>query len=271
MAISIPDRAARPLQAQLLARLDRIGQQTIVLPRDWALIDQVAGSRESSSNLLSRMADFGSLRRVRKGAYAVRSRADTIGVTALQLVGEVSPPRHLLTAGRALAIHGLSDQAYRRMIVLVSTQARGWEWLGETIHYARVPSKSIWGGAPLVRGPRTTIVATAQRAILDSLAQPNWGVSLSEIVRALRAALQSDRFADTLAAAAARYDNASVSRRLGLLVEHVGGVLRSAPFLPLRGPSHATVLLRPGYGEEGIINSTWNVRQNIDLDLLNEH
>jgi predicted transcriptional regulator of viral defense system len=270
MAIASTRRTGGHLEDQVLAKLDRAGQQTVVLPRDAALIDQVTGSRARSLNLLSRMADSGSVRRVRKGAYVVRSRAGTLGLTSIQLVGELSPPRHLLTAGRALAYHGLSDQAYRRTIVLVARQARDWEWMGDKIQYAQVPVKSIWGGSPLSPNPHSTVVANPPRALLDSLAQTIWGVSLSEVVRALRAALQVDRFSDRLASAAARYDNASVSRRLGYLIEHLAGPDQSAPFLPLRGSSHSVVLLRPGYQVGGAIDSKWGIRTNVDLDLLDD-
>jgi predicted transcriptional regulator of viral defense system len=259
-----------PLAAKLLARLDRAGQQTMVLPRDAALIDEITGDRTRSLNLLSRMTESGFLRRVRKGAYVARSRAGTIGVTPLQLVGELSPPRHMLTAGRALTLQGVSDQVHRRMIVLVARQTTDWEWMGDRVQYAKVLHKSIWGGAPLPQGPHKTIVASSQRAIVDSLAQPGWGVSLFEVVKALRAGLASDRFTDLLASTAARYDNASVSRRLGLLVERLGGSRKSDSFLPIRGSSHSVVLLRPGYNASGPIDPKWGVRQNVDLDLLME-
>jgi predicted transcriptional regulator of viral defense system len=270
MELVTPKPGVSQLAAQLLARLDRAGQQTIVLPRDSASIDQITGDRAKSLNLLSRMAESGSLRRVRKGAYVVRSRAGTLGVTALQLVGELSPARHMLTAGRALALHSLSDQVHRRMIVQVSRQTSDWAWMGDKVQYAKVLPKSIWGGAPLSQGPPETIVASPPRAILDSLAQPSWGVSLFEVVKALRAALVSARFPDLLASTAARYDNASVSRRLGFLVERLAGPHESDPFLAIRGSSHAIVLLRPGYNVDGPVDPKWGVRQNIDLDLLIE-
>lgn len=73
----------------------------------------------------------------------------------------------------------------------------------------------------------------------------------------------------TLAAAASRYRNAALARRLGYLVEAIADEGTAAPFRPLTGPSKAVTLLEKSGPQHGPIDSVWGVRVNIGLgDLL---
>src|SRR5579859_6701689 len=97
-------------QARLLARLDRNNQAALVLPRDFDLLDSVTGARARSLALVERLSRSGWLVRVRRGAYVVRTRSATLRLTAVDLVGEISPRPHMITAGKALELSGLTDQ-----------------------------------------------------------------------------------------------------------------------------------------------------------------
>lgn len=268
----MPPHHVGPLQSALLALLDRRQQAALVLPRDFEALDGITGDREKSQDLIERLARSGWLQRVRRGAYVVRARSRAIQLGAVELIGEVSPPRHLVTAGKALQLHQLTDQSYRRIVVLVAQPARGWEWFGEQVHYARVPPDRIWGGEHLgMRGRPATMIAVPERAVLDSIAEPRWGVSLPQVVGALRFALDRPRFNERLATAAARYGNAAVSRRLGFLVERLGGPAASGPFLALKGSSHtATPLVSGGRSDTGYLDSKWRVRVNVDMNTVME-
>src|SRR5207248_46803 len=120
-------------------------------------------------------------------------------------------------------------------------------WLGEYVQYARAAPTAIWGGDRLEpRFALSTVVAGRERAILDSLAEPQWGVSLPQAAGALRMALSRPGFAERLAGAASRYRNAAVSRRLGFLVQWMANSAAARPFLSLRGSSHDTTPLLLG-------------------------
>jgi predicted transcriptional regulator of viral defense system len=240
------------------------------VPEDLPLVGELVDDRVKALALISRLARTGWLRRVRRGTYVVRSRSASVDVSAIELIGELSPTQHMVTAGRALAIHGLSDQSFRRTIVLTSTAVRNWEWLGESVQYAVVRAADIWGGRPIVRSRRPTVIASPERAILDSFAHPLWGVSHSQAVRALRAAVLRPRFAERLARAAAKYRSDATARRIGFLTERFGGPTMAAPFLALRGSGHSITPLRLGAPGSGPIDSKWLVRVNVDMDLLLE-
>lgn len=254
----------------MLAQLDRRRQHVLQVPDDLPIVEDLVGNRTKGLALIRRLATTGWLRRVRRGTYVVRSRSATVDVSAIDLIGELSPPRHLVTTGRALAIHDLTDQAFRRTVVLVGARVRDWEWLGESVQYAVVRTDDIWGGRALRDTPRPTMIASPERAILDSLAHPAWGVSHSQGVRALGAALNQPGFVERLARAAARYGSDTTARRLGFLTEHLAGSTAAAPFLSIRGSGHGITPLRIGGRSSGSIDSKWLVRVNVDLDLLLE-
>jgi predicted transcriptional regulator of viral defense system len=186
----------------------------------------------------------------------------------LELVGAITLQPHLVTAGRALEAHGLTDQSFREIIVATPVKERDWNWQGEYVRYVRLPRHQLWGG----RRRGDTVIASAERAILDSLAHPNWGVTLSQVVEALDRAYQGDRrFLERLAAATARYRNAMLARRVGFLVEETIGAAAAEPFLALRGPSNADAALLTGLKRRGPRRSRWNVNENVPMESLIDH
>ena len=260
-------RRAYPRET-LLKELREQQMRAVVLPRDWPLVDTISGSRENSRVLLHRLARTGQLRPIRRGAYAVRNERGTVRVSALELVGAITGRPHLVTAGRALQEHGLTDQSFREIVVAAPSKERDWEWQGERVRYVRLPEPQLWGG----RDREGTRIATPERAVLDSLAHPNWGVTLSQVVEATDRAHQRDpRFLERLASAAARYGNARLARRLGFLIEETIGTEAARPFLALRGRSNTDATLVSGLGRSGTRNSRWGVTQNVPVESLTGH
>jgi predicted transcriptional regulator of viral defense system len=104
------------------------------------------------------------------------------------------------------------------------------------------------------------------------MAHREWGVTLSQSAQALDLAVSRDsQFAVTLAAAASRYRNAALARRLGYLVEAITDESTAAPFRSLTGPSKAVTLLEKSGSQQGPIDSIWGVRVNIELEDLLAH
>ncbi len=101
-------------------------------------------------------------------------------VRVLPLIDAVTPRPYLITAGRALAELGLSDQHFFRVIVLTSHRLSDWAWQGDEARYALVDPERVWGQAP--DGPS---IALPERAILDALANPRWGVSVPQAAEAV--------------------------------------------------------------------------------------
>ena len=212
------------------------------IPEDMPLLVGVAGTSTSARALIDSLAAKNWIVQIRRGLWAVRSRALTLEASALEIVGCVSPEMHLVTAGRALAEHQLSDQAFRSIVVVTSARVRNWQWQGETVRYVTMPAARIWGAAER-SWLLPTRLASEERALLDSLAHPRWGVSLAHVVEALARYLDRVRETDKLALTTVRYRNAHVARRLGFLIEHLGGEGQALPFRALRGRTKGTVPL----------------------------
>jgi predicted transcriptional regulator of viral defense system len=143
-----------------------------------------------------------------------------------------------------------------------------WSWLGETVRYVRTREDALWGGRSYA-GSGSTRIARPTRAVLDSLAHPRWGVSLSEVAKALSKGERDAKFLDQLADDTAHLGNALAARRVGFLVQRLFGREAARPFLPLRGRSNAIVPLAPAtLSQDGPIDTLWRLRINVDLDLV---
>ncbi|HEV7774071.1 MAG TPA: type IV toxin-antitoxin system AbiEi family antitoxin [Conexibacter sp.] len=227
-------------------------------------------SRRDAHVALDKLERSGRIQRVRRGAYALVDSTGNVRVDLLDLIAALTPDPYLVSGGRALQLHGLTDQHFRRVHVLVPHALRSWSWRGDDVRYVST-GVSLRGGATRARPSRARI-APPERAIADSLSHPRWGVTLAQVAEALDAMLARDRtFADRLAREAVRQRSHALARRLGLLVSHLAGPDAARPLIPLRGDSRASALLQAGGPPDGPTDARWRVRVNVDLDRLLQH
>lgn len=151
--------------------------------------------------------------------------------------------------------------------MLSAHRLNNWSWQGDEVRYALIARERLWG-ARASDGPQ---VATPERAILDSLANPRWGVSVPQSAEAIDRAVPDRTSPEALAQTAERYGSAAVARRLGYLLELLHGPDVAAPLLAMRGRSHAHVLLSPGGPDHGASDPRWRLRVNVDPDALLAH
>jgi predicted transcriptional regulator of viral defense system len=257
----------RSVSVQLARQSSLAGRWPVIVEDDLDAIDPLTGSRKASFATLRRLAQIGQLERVRRGTYVMRDETGVLRVDLFGLIDAVTPAPYLITAGRALAVHDLSDQHFRTAVVLVANLRRNFDWRGDHVRYVVTDRARIWG-APSAGAQ----VVTAERAILDSLSHPRWGVTFAQSVQALDLALARwPRFSARLAAAAERYRNAATARRLGFLVTHLAGADAARPFEPLLGASRAATPLNPAGGAAGAYDARWRVRVNTAIDELRAH
>jgi predicted transcriptional regulator of viral defense system len=262
----------RPLRERAFVALNRraleAGRHPVVrLDEDMHELDAVTGSRRRSQDALRQLMRDGRLRRVRRGTYIVVASTGSTDARVLSLIDAVTPRPYLITAGRALAELGLSDQHFFRVIVLSAHRLGDWSWQGDEVRYALVAPERIWGMGTH-DGPQ---VALPERAILDCLANPRWGVTLAQTAEALDRAVPDLTTPERLAQAGERYGSAAVARRLGYLLELLHGPHAAEPLLPLRGRSHAHVLLSSSAPDQGPTSPRWGLRINVDPNALLEH
>ncbi len=262
----------RPLSERAFVALNRraldAGRHPVVrLDEDLQALDATTGSRRGSQDALRQLVRDGRVRRVRRGVYLVVAPTGSTDARVLPIIDAVTLRPYLITAGRALAELGLSDQHFFRVTVLTSHRLHDWSWQGDEVHHAMLAPERIWGPCT-PDGPQ---VARPERAILDCLANPRWGVSLMQAAEAIDRALPDHTSPERLAQAAERYGSAAVARRLGYLLELLHGPGVAEPLLALRGRSHAHVLLSSSAPDHGPTSPRWGVRINIDPDALAAH
>jgi predicted transcriptional regulator of viral defense system len=261
----------RPLSERAFVALNRrvLDAQrypVVRLDEDMEALDAATGSRRRSQDALRQLKRDGRLRRVRRGTYLLVAPTGSTDVRVLSLIDALTPSPYLITAGRALSELGLSDQHFFRVIVLTDHRLSDWAWQGDEVRYALLAPERIWGQAR-----DSPSIALPERAILDCLANPRWGVSLPQATEAVDRALPDHTDPERLAQTAERYGNAAVARRLGYLLELLHGSKAAEPLLPLRGRSHAHVLLSSSGPDRGPTSPRWNLRVNVDPDALTAH
>lgn len=262
----------RPLSERAFIALNRrtleAGRHPVVrLAEDIQALDSATGSRRRSQDALRQLSRDGRLRHVRRGIYLLAAPTGSTDARLLSLIDATTPRPYLITAGRALAELGLSDQHFFGVVVLSSHRLNNWSWQGDEVRYAVLAPERIWG-ANAAAGPR---VASPERAILDSLANPRWGVSVAQAAEAIDRAVSEQTSAKRLAQAAKRYGSAATARRLGYLLELLDGPAAAEDLLPLRGRSHASVLLSSATPAHGPSSPRWGLRINVYPEALLAH
>jgi predicted transcriptional regulator of viral defense system len=240
------------------------------LDADLAALDASFGSRARIHALIARLEKAGRLQPVRRGAYTMVDAGGNTRAGILDLVAALTPKPYAVTAGAALQFHGLTEQHFRLLVVLVNTQLRPWSYRGQAIRYVRTSRKLAGIGT---RSRKTTAaIANPARAVADSLDHPAWGVTLPQVAEATDRLLKRDpAFADTLASEIAEHYGHALARRFGFLITALAGADAARPFLLLRGSSKAAAkLLAPG-PDRGPVDTTWGVRINVDRSVLTQH
>jgi predicted transcriptional regulator of viral defense system len=272
MASTVIPLSDRPLAERAFIALNRRANAqrrypVVLLDEDMEALDDSTGGRRRSHDALRQLTADGRLRQVRRGAYVLGAPTGGSDARLLAILDAVTPRPYLVTAGRALAETGLSDQHFFRVVVLAAGRLAEWSWQGEQVYYVESAPDRIWGEL----GPDGPAIARPERAILDCLADRRFGVSLPQTAEAIDRAMRIGMPLSRLVKATRRYETAAVSRRLGFLVELLVGADAAAPFLRLRGASNKYVPLSPFQPAKGPADSTWRVHVNIEPELLLAH
>lgn len=216
-----------------------------------------------TSHLLRRMEREGLVARLERGKYLL------LGLTPEQtLSNPLFIASHLVTPAyvsfwSALHFHGLTEQAPRRVFVTVTRQKRSLTFRGMTFQFVRLSPPLFFGYRRETMGGLPLVVADEAKAILDSLSLPVYAGGVEEVAKALRNALQEGRVeAAQLVEYAQRMENASLSARLGCLLELLGQPVEGleAP----RGP----LVLDPHRPRRGEYLRRWKVYLNLPIQEL---
>ena len=234
------------------------GRPSIAIPSLDLEVAENLNGRESALKAISRLAKTNRITSVRKDLLLLPDPTGRITVGIADLIDTVSPQPYLITGGRALEHHDLTDQHFFAVAVLVPSQVTPFAFRSERARFLVTNEKFIWGW-----GDDRPQYATPERAVLDVLNSARFGVSFSQALSSLNLGAHCDpKFLERLAASARRLGSDSASRRIGLIVDTLFGSDAAAPFVELIGESRTPVLLRRGGVTTAPIDSKWRVIVN---------
>jgi predicted transcriptional regulator of viral defense system len=220
-------------------------------------------SNQRARDALKRLVQSGRALSVRQDLVVLPDATGRVPIGVPELIEVVAPTLHLITGGRALEHHGLTDQHSFTVIVLVPRPVASFSFRGEKAVFLETRAARIWGWSR--NGPH---YATPERAVLDAVSHPRYGVSLSMGIGSLHAAAERDpKFLSRLAEATRRDNSSTAARRVGLIVERIFGEDLAAPYLELIGSSRTPVVLRAGGQRTGPVDQKWRVNVNASIEL----
>lgn len=247
------------------------GRRGVSVPSvDLDVAARTTRDRTAAVEALRRLVRARRVLRVRRDLLVLPDATGLLGVDLVDLVDVVAPRPYLITGGRALERAGLTDQHYFGVVVLVPREVATLTYRGQTANFFATAPENIWGADP----DALPCYALPERALIDVLNHPRYGVSLTQVLDALLRAVADDPgFLDRLLAAVVRYGagsqghgSRSAARRVGLLVERLFGPEVAAPYRGLVGESRAPLLLRPGGSPDGPVDGAWRVVVNAAIE-----
>lgn len=264
--VTLEDLVLRELHRAAL----EAGRRGIAVPSaDLGAATRRIGDRQAAEQAIKRLLRAHRVVRARRDLLVLPDVTGLLSVDMVDLVDAVAPQPYLITGGRALEHFHLTDQHFFGMVVLVPSETEKLQYRGQTATFFRTDMTNIWGWKPEVR-PQYSL---PERAIVDALNHPRYGVSLTQALDALLLAASLDpAFLTRLLVAVARYSSGSrghssrsAARRVGLVVERLFGAGAAVPYRDLIGKNRAPVLMRPGGSPDGPLDSTWRVVVNAVL------
>jgi predicted transcriptional regulator of viral defense system len=211
-----------------------------------------------TARLLRRMERENLIVHLERGKYALLGLAPEQALTNPLFLGchLVSPS--YVSFWSALHFHGFTEQAPRRVFLAVTRQKREVLFRGTVFKFVRLKPEAFWGFRRETLAGLPMVIADENKAVLDSLALPEYAGGIGEVSKALRNAMRAGRTdIQEMIEYAQKLGNRSLSSRLGYLLEILGQ--------PTEGlePSAGPVRLDPQRPLQGQYQPRWRIYANI--------
>jgi predicted transcriptional regulator of viral defense system len=229
-------------------------------------------SRQAANLTLSRLAQKGWLRRLRRGSYAVVPLSSASGQPVVD--DPLAVAMHLYApcfiSGWTAAQHWELTEQISNAIAVYSArpQRRSSHQVGGvTYRVRRIPKEAIFGTTKVWSGTVAVLMATVHRTVIDVLDAPEMGGGGRQTLDIVRAYWRrKDAAPDVLFDLAAKLGRGTIFKRLGFAAERFGRP--SAAWLEACRArlSEGVSLLDPAGPRRGPIVSRWRLRINLPLD-----
>jgi len=251
-----------------LARASRGGLVTVERARR-----SLGLSPRATTLRLSRLAEAGWLRRVRRGLYLMlpleaKSDLATTVEDPWVLADELFTPCYI--GGWSAAEHwGLTEQIFRSVFVVTAAPIRRRSETSAGIEFrvVRTSVRRVKGADTIWRGAEQVGISSREHTLADGLASPEWvgGVRhLADMLATYRASTDWNP-ARLLTAVRSRLLG-SAMKRLGYLAETLWPGETDIPRAALEARSAGLVKLDPAIGATGRISKRWGLRVNASIE-----
>ena len=216
-----------------------------------------------TTNLLNRMEKEGLVVRIERGKFLL------LGLTPEKVLSNpLYIGSHLITPAyvsfwSALHFHGFTEQVPRTVFIVTTHRKKEVTFREMHFQFITLKPHHFFGYRREMLADLPVVIADEAKAILDSLALPQYAGGLAEVAKALQIATSEERLEmQVMFDYVERLQNASLSSRLGYLLELLGksaeGLQRS------KGP----VKLDPQRPTRGNFNPRWQLYINVTQEEL---
>jgi len=228
--------------------------------------DLLGLDKMQTTRLLQRMEGDSLIARIERGKYILLGLTPEQALSNLLFLGSHLVSPSYVSFWSALHFHGFTEQAPHMVFVATSRQKREVLFRGTVFKFVRLKPEAFFGYRRETLAGMPLVIADEAKAILDSLALPEYAGGVSEVAKALRNAVIERRIDVTeMIEYARKLHNHSLSSRLGYLLETLEQPTEGLD--PSRGP----VRLDPQRPLQGKYHPHWRVYVNVSHQDLFPH
>jgi predicted transcriptional regulator of viral defense system len=220
------------------------------------LADLLSLERRQTYRLIARLKDEGLVDEVEKGKYLLLGlKPEQVLSNPLFIASHLVTPAYV-SYWSALHYYGFTEQVPLTTFVATTKKKRPVSFRDFRFRFVTIKPHKFFGYRREMLGDLPVVVADEAKAIVDSLDLPHYAGGVTEIAKALQAALETVDV-PTLVRYANRMEDKSLGSRLGYLLETLG--------YPVEGliSSISPIKLDPSRPRIGRTDSRWQVVANI--------
>jgi predicted transcriptional regulator of viral defense system len=259
---------------KLIRALAHEGDRVFTMDRARQLAPSAGLSEGYLRQALHHLTKSGWLVRLRKGLYALSTAVPGVTIAHEFEIAMFLAPGAALSHWSALRHHGLTEQAPRKVFVLMTAdmpvpqtrsrkadEKRGGLPVGTTIYrFIQVKPDRFFGTEKIWVGDARVVFTDPERTLLDGLMMPQYCGDFAEVLHAFET--RGDNLnLDRIVAYALRLDTATI-KRLGWVLENQRvdpGRLEPLLAVPVKG--YRT--LDPSGPRKGPCNRRWRIQENL--------
>ncbi len=220
------------------------------------LADLLSLERRQTYRLIARLKDEGLVDEVEKGKYLLLGlEPERVLSNPLFIASHLVTPAYV-SYWSALHYYGFTEQVPLTTFVATTKKKRPVSFRDFRFRFVTIKPHKFFGYRREMLGDLPVVIADEAKAIVDSLDLPHYAGGVTEVAKALQAALETVDVS-TLVRYANRMRDKSLGSRLGYLLETLGH--------PVEGliSSISPIKLDPSRPRTGRTDSRWQVVANI--------